>query len=111
MRASVLIGGALVLAMAAPAAAQQALLGATLFDGTGAVPVADAAVIVDEGTIACAGTRTECPVPDGAQVHDLSGRYITPGLVDAHVHFAQTGWLDGRPDGLRDRATLREARR
>ncbi|NIT97968.1 MAG: amidohydrolase family protein, partial [Actinobacteria bacterium] len=31
---------------------------------------------------------------------DLSGRYLTPGLVDAHVHFSQTGWIDGRPDGL-----------
>jgi imidazolonepropionase-like amidohydrolase len=24
--------------------------------------------------------------------------WITPGLVDAHVHFSQTGWADGRPD-------------
>ena len=31
---------------------------------------------------------------------DASGRYVTPGLVDAHVHFSQTGWIDGRPDGL-----------
>src|SRR5690606_193955 len=23
-----------------------------------------------------------------------------PGLVDAHVHFSQTGWDDGRPDGI-----------
>jgi len=28
-----------------------------------------------------------------------------PGLIDAHVHFSQTGWFDGRPDAadLRDR--------
>src|SRR5687768_16680689 len=31
---------------------------------------------------------------------DVTGRFITPGLVDAHVHFSQTGWVDGRPDGL-----------
>ena len=33
------------------------------------------------------------------------GLWITPGLVDAHVHFSQTGWADGRPDSLdlRDR--------
>jgi len=29
---------------------------------------------------------------------DVSGRFITPGLVDAQVHFSQTGWIDGRPD-------------
>src|SRR5207249_469091 len=28
-----------------------------------------------------------------------------PGLIDTHVHFSQTGWVDGRPDALdlRDR--------
>ena len=33
------------------------------------------------------------------------GLWITPGLVDAHVHFSQTGWADGRPDSLDMRAT------
>ncbi len=31
---------------------------------------------------------------------DLKGLWITPGLVDAHVHFCQTGWADGRPDAF-----------
>jgi imidazolonepropionase-like amidohydrolase len=31
---------------------------------------------------------------------DVSRSFLTPGLVDAHVHFSQTGWVDGRPDGL-----------
>jgi imidazolonepropionase-like amidohydrolase len=31
---------------------------------------------------------------------DVTGRFLTPGLVDAHVHFSQTGWVDGRPDLL-----------
>ena len=30
--------------------------------------------------------------------------WITPGLIDAHVHFSQTGWADGRPDALDVRA-------
>jgi imidazolonepropionase-like amidohydrolase len=33
-------------------------------------------------------------------VQDASGLWLTPGLVDAHVHFSQTGWADGRPDSL-----------
>jgi imidazolonepropionase-like amidohydrolase len=38
-------------------------------------------------------------------VTDVSGQWITPGLIDAHVHFSQTGWVDGRPDAfdVRDR--------
>ncbi|MGH7539938.1 MAG: amidohydrolase family protein, partial [Gemmatimonadota bacterium] len=43
-------------------------------------------------------------VPEGAETRDVSGRYLTPGLIDAHVHFSQTGWHDGRPDGIDARA-------
>ncbi|HEX7623385.1 MAG TPA: amidohydrolase family protein [Anaeromyxobacteraceae bacterium] len=83
----------------------KALVGATLVDGTGAALVADAAVIVRGDRIDCAGTRAACPVPNGAEISDLHGSWLTPGLVDAHVHFSQTGWADGRPDALdaRDR--------
>jgi imidazolonepropionase-like amidohydrolase len=35
---------------------------------------------------------------------DLTGAYIGPGLVDAHVHYSQTGWVDGRPDAVDLRA-------
>jgi imidazolonepropionase-like amidohydrolase len=77
-----------------------ALVGATLVDGTGAAPVPDAAVVVKDGRIACAGPRAACPVPAGTDTMDLRGRWIIPGLVDAHVHFGQSGWVDGRPDAL-----------
>jgi imidazolonepropionase-like amidohydrolase len=78
----------------------RALVGATLIDGSGAPPRPDAVVILRGGTIDCAGTRADCPVPDGVEVSDLAGQFIVPGLVDAHVHFSQTGWADGRPDAL-----------
>lgn len=96
---------ALVLALLAAACGDAdssvvALTGATLYDGTGAAPIADAVVLVDSATIRCAGSREDCPVPRGATVEDVAGRFIAPGLVDAHVHVGQTGWLDGRPDGI-----------
>jgi imidazolonepropionase-like amidohydrolase len=72
--------------------------GATLIDGTGAVPVADAIVVVRDGRIVCAGTRVMCAVQSGARTIDVTGKWLTPGLVDAHVHYSQTGWADGRPD-------------
>jgi imidazolonepropionase-like amidohydrolase len=83
----------------------RALVGATLVDGTGAPPVRDAVVILRDGKIDCAGPRAACPVPSGVDVTDLHGLWITPGLVDAHVHFSQTGWADGRPDSLDLRAS------
>jgi imidazolonepropionase-like amidohydrolase len=82
----------------------RALVGATLVDGTGAPPVADSVVLLRDGRVDCAGPRAACPVPGGIDVIDLAGTWITPGLVDAHVHFSQTGWADGRPDALDVRA-------
>ena len=83
----------------------RAFVGATLVDGTGAPPVPDAVVLVRAGKIDCAGTRASCRVPEGVDVEDVKGAWITPGLIDAHVHFSQTGWADGRPDALDARKT------
>ena len=84
------------------------LAGATLIDGTGGAPVPDAVVIVRGGRIACAGTRAACAAngsPDPVRdTVDVAGQWIMPGLIDAHMHFGQTGWVDGRPDALDLRA-------
>jgi len=77
-----------------------ALVGATLVDGTGGAPVRNAVVVIRDGRIACAGPRPRCPVPDDADTVRADGKWITPGLIDTHVHFSQTGWVDGRPDAL-----------
>ena len=88
----------------------RALVGGTLVDGTGAPPVPDAVVIMRGGRIDCAGTRAQCPPPKGIDILDAKGTWITPGIVDAHVHFSQTGWADGRPDfiDVRDRYPYEE---
>src|SRR5439155_1528189 len=82
-----------------------AIVGATLVDGTGAAAVRNAVVVMREGRIACAGPRATCPVPADADTVSALGKWIIPGLIDTHVHFSQTGWVDGRPDALdlRDR--------
>jgi len=97
---------AVTTAFSTPGAAPppMALVGATLIDGMGGAPVPDAAVVMRDGRVACAGARADCPVDDDVHVVDARGRWIIPGLVDAHVHFSQTGWVDGRPDALDLRA-------
>lgn len=81
-----------------------ALTGATLFDGNGG-RIANGVVLIQEGRITEVG-EAETKIPEGAEVIDVSGKFITPGLVDAHVHFGQTGFFDGRPDALDLRDTL-----
>lgn len=82
------------------APAPVALIGGTLIDGTGAPPVPDAVVVVRDGRIQCAGPAGDCRVPGDARRIDATGRWVTPGLIDGHVHYSQTGWADGRPDAL-----------
>jgi imidazolonepropionase-like amidohydrolase len=84
----------------APPASHYAIVGATLVDGTGAAPVEDAVVVVGDGRILCAGPHADCAVPDDAATIDAAGAWLTPGLIDAHVHFSQTGWYDARPDAV-----------
>jgi len=72
--------------------------GATLIDGTGAAPVPDAAVVITGDRIVAAGPRPMIEVPQSAKTIDARGKWIIPGLVDAHVHFFQSGGLYTRPD-------------
>jgi imidazolonepropionase-like amidohydrolase len=60
----------------------------TLFDGTGADPVPGGVVMIDDGRIAAAGPADRIAMPPGARVIDLSGRFVMPGLVDAHSHIS-----------------------
>jgi len=78
-----------------------ALTHATVIDGTGAAPRTDATVVMRGGKIECVGA---CTVGPDVETIDARGRWIVPGLVDAHVHYSQTGWADGRPDATDVRA-------
>ncbi|HKP50703.1 MAG TPA: hypothetical protein VJU17_11850, partial [Gemmatimonadales bacterium] len=86
-----------------PGSTPLSLQHATLIN-PGAKPVPNATVTVEQGRIVCAGTATACPRPGGSRVVDLTGTYLGPGLIDAHVHYSQTGWVDGRPDAVDLRA-------
>ena len=83
---------ALVLVLSATAklhAQDQPLVvdGATLIDGTGRPPVADAVVVMEAGRIKAAGPRGSVTVPPGAKVVNGRGKTLLPGLIDAHIHF------------------------
>ena len=63
-----------------------ALRAAWLFDGTGSALIPDPLVVIDGGTIVAVDSGAAAP--DGADVIDLGGAALLPGLVDTHVHLA-----------------------
>ena len=69
-----------------------ALVGGTLIDGTGSVPVSDATVVVANGKVILAGPRATTVVPSGVRRIDVAGKTIMPGLWDMHTHVMQMEW-------------------
>jgi imidazolonepropionase-like amidohydrolase len=88
-----------------------------LLDGTGAPPVADAAVLVRGGRIAYAGPAAGLPAPAaGVEVREFPGGTLLPGLVDVHVHLVASAGPDLAADlpgseAERTLAAVRNARR
>jgi len=88
------------------------LTNATLIDGTGQKPVDQAALLIKGDRIEAAGVKNDIPVPDGAQVIDVRGKYLIPGLIDTHIHMDLHGMADTFQENLvEDKLrTLRTAR-
>ena len=66
-----------------------ALRGATLIDGTGSPSLPNALLVLSGGRIVSVGTASPealRALPAGAEVVPAEGRWIVPGLIDAHVH-------------------------
>jgi imidazolonepropionase-like amidohydrolase len=103
---TLILGSALLLPTPALAAGWTAIIGATVWDGTGSAPIPDATVLIKDDRIHRVGPRDSVRIPKDATVQDHSGRFIVPGLIDSHVHLFQTGGLYTRPDIL-DLGTLR----
>ncbi len=72
----------------APAKGSTVLRASMLFAATGSELVQDAVVVIEGGRIVAAGANGSTPVPEGADVYDLAGCTLLPGLFDCHVHLA-----------------------
>ncbi|MEP6571504.1 MAG: amidohydrolase family protein [Gemmatimonadota bacterium] len=88
LRAALL--GALLLPSCRPTEKDRiALVGATVIDGRGVHPLPDQVVVVYHGKIETITAREGFEIPKTAVQLDVRGRWIIPGLIDAHAHTAR----------------------
>ena len=103
MRITGMLAALLIAAAAAGIRAQPSVLaitGATVIDGNGGPPVANAVIVVRDGRIAAVGPRASTPVPAGAQTIDGTGQFVVPGFVDTNVHLSLYGGMNDRYETL-----------
>lgn len=63
-----------------------ALVHATLVDGTGAGAQSGRTILIQGKEILAVFADGARPLPDSAKVEDMSGKWVIPGIMDAHVH-------------------------
>ena len=76
---------------------------ATMADGKYSI-IEDAAMVTAHSLIEWIGPRSQAPTADYAQVHDLQGAWVTPGLIDCHTHTVfggnRSGEFEQRLEGV-----------
>ena len=79
--------------------AQQTLISnVNLVDVRTGKVIAGQSVLINNDKIEQVGATNKIKTPAGAQTIDGSGKYLMPGMTDAHIHFFQSGGLYTRPD-------------
>ncbi|MBA2924763.1 imidazolonepropionase [Pseudomonas sp. P7] len=76
---------------------------ATMAQGNYSI-IEDAAMVTAGSLIDWIGPRSQVPTADYAQVHDLQGAWVTPGLIDCHTHTVfggnRSGEFEQRLEGV-----------
>jgi imidazolonepropionase-like amidohydrolase len=72
-----------------------AYTGATIIDGNGSTPIQDGVLLISNGRVVAVGTKENVKIPEHAMVHDVTGKTIIPGLINAHGHVGDVKGIEG----------------
>jgi imidazolonepropionase-like amidohydrolase len=108
MAKRILMSAAILTALTAVTFAQGvgtiAITGVTVIDGTGRPSVPGATVVIEGNRITAVGTTVKAPA--GARVVDGTGKFLMPGMIDAHIHL-RGGRGGNRPPAEQEREAVR----
>ena len=88
----VALAALIMLASTAPLAAQERqplyLINANVVDGVSGTIIRDATIVIEGTKITRIAPKLSLPRGGAVRVIDLAGRWVAPGLIDAHTHIA-----------------------
>jgi len=68
------------------------LVGGTIYASPTAAPIANGAIVIREGKIVQIGRRSQVKIPKTAKTLDCTGKFISAGFWNSHVHFTEPVW-------------------
>jgi imidazolonepropionase-like amidohydrolase len=89
------------------------LKGGTVWTATGAAPIENATIVIEDRRIARIDRDGQAPIPSDADVRDVSGMFVLPGLIDSHNHLglAADSDIHAQVEDPEARVTTRAIRR
>ncbi|MBS7648618.1 MAG: amidohydrolase family protein [Candidatus Bathyarchaeia archaeon] len=66
----------------------KAIIGGVCIDGTGAEPIKDSVIVIEDSMIREVGRLGDVQIPSGAEIIDAKHRVIMPGIIDCHTHIS-----------------------
>lgn len=63
-----------------------AFTGANIIDGSGASPILNGVLLIQNGRVMAIGTKEDVAIPKNTTIRDVSGKTIIPGFINAHGH-------------------------
>ena len=69
----------------------KALIGGTLIDGFGSIPIKNSVIIIEGEKIKEVGSVGAIEIPSNAEIISTEGMSVLPGLWDMHVHLDING--------------------
>ncbi len=80
------------------AASIKALVRGSVVNPLGAPSLKNAVILIEDHKIIRVGHFGKTKIPQGAEIINVEGKFIIPGLIDSHIHFFQSGGIYTRPD-------------
>lgn len=72
-----------------------AFTGATIIDGNGGEPIKDGVLLMEDDRIVSVGPKESSTLPENTVIHNVTGKTIIPGLINAHGHVGEVKGIEG----------------